>query len=118
MRNFRAAVLFPWDPTLMAFYELYRLNTVLLLPRSGWIFKVQHFTGWIWSQPLGALEFAHLAKQRQPGGAWERPGRLVTGGDCDCPGGGPPYPWWRPEDSDPDAVLYWCLGGNSLSSTP
>ena len=130
MRRFRAAVLFPWDPTLMAFYELYRLNTVLLLPRqpgfrrfgrrvpqkqlhveavqqiaehgvsvklnppvqhlrgakwhghshgveqppprrmrrdalrSGWIFKVQFFTGWIWSQPLGALEFAHLAAAR------------------------------------------------------
>eukprot|EP00435_Cladocopium_sp_Y103_P057614 s616_g19.t3 len=69
MRHFRAAVLFPWDPTLMAFYELYRLNTVLLLPRSGWIFKVQHFTGWIWSQPLGALEFAHVAQQRHTTGA-------------------------------------------------
>ncbi|CAL1164163.1 unnamed protein product [Cladocopium goreaui] len=89
MRHFRAAVLFPWDPTLMAFYELYRLNTVLLLPRSGWIFKVQHFTGWIWSQPLGALEFAHVAQQRH------------------TTGNAPPHPWWRPEDSDPDAVLYW-----------
>ncbi|CAK9106271.1 unnamed protein product [Durusdinium trenchii] len=87
MRRFRAAVLFPWDPTLMAFYELYRLNTVLLLPRSGWIFKVQFFTGWIWSQPLGALEFAHLAAAR--------------GVES------PPYPWWRPEASDPETVLYW-----------
>ena len=73
MRHFRAAVLFPWDPTLMAFYELYRLNTVLLLPRSGWIFKVQHFTGWIWSQPLGALEFAHVAQQRHTTGAVGEP---------------------------------------------
>lgn len=83
MRRFRAAVLFPWDPTLMAFYELYRLGTPLLLPRSGWIFKVQHFTGWIWAQPLGALQFAHLAPETAPS------------------------PWWRPEDSEPQTVLHW-----------
>jgi hypothetical protein len=68
----------------MAFYELYRLNTVLLLPRSGWIFKVQHFTGWIWSQPLGALEFAHVAQQRHTTGAVGEPlgiDKLGSGGN-------------------------------------
>ncbi|CAE7490255.1 unnamed protein product [Symbiodinium microadriaticum] len=34
MGRFRAAVLFPWDPALMAFYELYSLGPALLLPRK------------------------------------------------------------------------------------
>ncbi|CAE7602667.1 unnamed protein product [Symbiodinium natans] len=42
MAQFKAAVLFPWDPALMAFYELYSLGPALLLPRSAWIFKIQH----------------------------------------------------------------------------
>ena len=78
----------------MAFYELYRLNTVLLLPRSGWIFKLQLFTGWIWAQPLGALQLAHLK--------WPET----------------PSPWWRPEDSDPETVLYWCLRHENVKENP
>lgn len=65
--RYRAAVLFPWDPALMSFYELYSLDgPVVFLPEPAWAFKVQQLTGWIWSQPIGAVE---LVGARRPAGA-------------------------------------------------
>ncbi|CAE8617243.1 unnamed protein product [Polarella glacialis] len=94
MRRFRAAVLFPWDPALMAFYELYSLaGPVVFLPKSAWIFKVQQQTGWIWSQPNGAVELASLAATRK--------NSRGSGGIQH------PSPWWLPEDSRIEDVLHW-----------
>ncbi|CAE7197892.1 unnamed protein product [Symbiodinium necroappetens] len=85
MGRFRAAVLFPWDPALMAFYELYSLGPALLLPRSAWIYKIQHFSGWTTFQELGAVEFPHLPEGLRAD----------------------PRPFWRPETSVPETVLHW-----------
>eukprot|EP00747_Dinoflagellata_sp_TGD_P067767 gnl/TRDRNA2_/TRDRNA2_155431_c1_seq1.p1 gnl/TRDRNA2_/TRDRNA2_155431_c1~~gnl/TRDRNA2_/TRDRNA2_155431_c1_seq1.p1 ORF type:complete len:331 (-),score=25.63 gnl/TRDRNA2_/TRDRNA2_155431_c1_seq1:256-1248(-) len=95
LRRYRAVVLFPWDPALMAFYELYSLGgPAVFVPHRVWAFKIQQMTGWIWSQPSGAVELAGLSALAGMEAARGRPDFAYR-------------PWWRPEDSVPEQALYW-----------
>merc|ERR1711953_1348223 len=94
LRRYRAVVLFPWDPAVMAFWELYALGTAVLVPQRDWAFKVQQFSGWIFSQPSGAVELAGLKALEGAEAALMRPNYTHS-------------PWWEPKGSIPDQVLYW-----------
>lgn len=97
MQRYRAVVVFPHDPALMCFYELYSLHgPALLVPRKEWMFKIQQFTGWPWSQTIGAVELAGLRAMQGLEAASASPAYAH-------------YPWWRPEDSNPTQALYWYM---------
>lgn len=97
MHRYRAVVAFPYDPTLMCFYELYSLNgPAFLVPRKEWMFKIQRFSGWVWAQTIGAVEMAGL--------------RALQGKEAaSCSPAYAHYPWWEPANSNPTQALYWYM---------
>eukprot|EP00403_Amphidinium_massartii_P041913 CAMPEP_0178450992 /NCGR_PEP_ID=MMETSP0689_2-20121128/43433_1 /TAXON_ID=160604 /ORGANISM="Amphidinium massartii, Strain CS-259" /LENGTH=195 /DNA_ID=CAMNT_0020076521 /DNA_START=310 /DNA_END=894 /DNA_ORIENTATION=+ len=103
LHQFRAVVLFPWDPALMAFYELYALSGVaLLLPAQAWMVRVHQSTGWIWSQTGGAVELAgrHLL---QAAGLATQPLEKYS-------------PWWDKEKAIPEQGYIGIRGQTWLDS--
>ena len=60
LRLYAFAVLFPWDPAPMCFFELYRLVVPLMVPSIEWITRIHRLTGWVYTEEIHDVVLAGM----------------------------------------------------------
>mmetsp|Transcript_77568 Transcript_77568/g.207240 ORF Transcript_77568/g.207240 Transcript_77568/m.207240 type:complete len:548 (-) Transcript_77568:104-1747(-) len=75
--SYSGAVLLPWDPALMSFYELYHSGVPLAVPVGHLIELIHRDVGWVYTDPIGNVSL------------------------------GRPRLWWTKDETDPFTIQWW-----------